>query len=185
MSLDNLRTQRHTQAMVALDNFDAIAERVQQLLADGRRISIARRYLHTDSPVELKVGLTLDPDGHGGGVHVRRDESSGWIGVSLKPGLTEGFGFGAYSGEADTESAVWALFHQGAEYRRNMTQVIFTGGLPGWGPMLDDQLVIRRYNTYGVCAEKTIGFDTPLHWAEQEAKQQAEGDALAKAGEAA
>lgn len=170
MSIDRIGTQRHTRAMVALDNFDAIAERVQRLLEPGRRISMTRRVTYTDSAPELVVGLTLDPEGHGGGIHVRRDKDHGHIGVSLKPGLTAGFGIGAYAGEADTEKQVWDRYHAGEDARRNMTMVVFTGGLPGWEPGLDDQLVIRRWNSSAVCIEQVVGFDTPLYWAEREAE---------------
>jgi hypothetical protein len=133
----------------------------------------ARRYLHSDTWPELTVGLTLDPEGHGGGIHIRTTTDSAHLGVSLKPGLTAGFGIGAYSGEADTEEQVWARFHSGEDARRNMTLVIFTGGLPGWEPMLDDQLVIRHWNSNGACDERVIGFDTPAYWAEQEAAREA------------
>lgn len=174
-SAGRLRSQRHTRAMVALDNFDAIADRVQHLLAPGRRITIVRRYLHSGSWPEVQVGLTLDPEAHGGGLHIRKAPGQAHIGVSLKPGLTSRFGIGAYSGEADTEEQVWARYHTGDDdSRRNMTLVVFTGGLSGWEPMLDDQLVIRHWNSHGACDERVIAFDTPAYWAEREALEEAE-----------
>jgi hypothetical protein len=103
----------------------------------------------------MKVGLTV------GEVKVwKRDDSAG-IGVHLRPGL-EGFGINAYSGEADTEKEAWARFHADTntpKKLRDLTEVTINGGMTGDGPARDDLLVIREWNTHGVCDERVIGFD--------------------------
>lgn len=154
MSRERIERQREVTAMVALDNIDAIVGRVRNMLADERRITLARRYLHTDAPVEVTAGLTVygNPEAWG--------QSNGMgFAVHLKPGLLTGFGFGAYSGEADTEADVWKRYHAYPDDRRDMTEVRITGGLANRGACRDDQLVIRKWNQHRVCTETVVVFD--------------------------
>lgn len=172
-SADRIRSQRHVTCMAALDTMDAIAERITKLLSYGRRISMTRRYTYTGHAPELLVGLSIDEQGHGGGILYTSRPDSKHLGVSLKPGI-HGFGIGAYSGEGnDTEKEAWARYHAADDSdvfrkRRNMTVVTINGGMPGdGGPGRDDALKIEHWNEHGVCDERVIGFDTDAYWAER------------------
>lgn len=172
-AVDRIRNQRHVTAMVALDNVDALADRVVNLLGHGRRMTLARRYTYVDSAPEVTAGLTVDGEprrwsGNGQGLEVR-----------LAPGLLSGFGFAAYPGEADTEAEVWRRFHAAESMsddpfkrRRDMTYVEVNGGLPGDGPGRDDSLVIRAWNGDGVCSETVVAFDTDLLWSQMDADEE-------------
>ena len=153
---------RTVTAMVALDTVELLAERVCNLLAHGRRISMTDRYLHSDRPPALTVGLVLDAEPR----LLRHADGSASFGVQLAPGLTAGFGFaahafcgGEYDGDAGTEVRAWDRWHAGAGRRYDLTKVDIVGGLAGDGPGRDDGLVIQRWNSEGVCREWVIGFD--------------------------
>jgi hypothetical protein len=150
---ERIRSQRHANAMVALDTVELVAERVVNLLSHGRRMTMTRRYTHTGHTPEVKPGLTLD-----GMPRLWQRDGGAGLGVHLKPGLG-GFGFSAYAGEANTEAQEWKRFHADPDDRRNMTEVEIIGGLPGDGPARDDQLTIRYWNSNGVCDERVIAFD--------------------------
>lgn len=144
-------TQSHCTAMVAVDSIDPIVQRVQALLAHGRRISVARGYVDSDAPNKVVAGLKVDE------VRVTRTDSGGGIGVHLKP-TREGFGLRAYPGDPATEREAWDRFH--LNDRGDLVRVTFTGGLPDDGPHRDDQLVIRRWTPgCGRCEEIVVAFD--------------------------
>jgi hypothetical protein len=177
--IDRIATQRHTDAMVALDTFDLITARIRKLLSWNRRISMTQRYTYIDRPPELEVGLTLDAEGSNGGITVGGGTAGRFFGVALRPGITTGFGFGAYASDGNgTEAEVWKRYHAAKgiagspfDRRRDMTLVTLNGGLDGdEGPARDDLIVVRAWNRDGVCDEKVIGFDTDAYWAEQEAR---------------
>lgn len=149
---ERIRTQRYVTAMAALDTVELLAERVLNLLAHGRRITIARRYTYIDRPPEVHAGLTVDGQPR---VWAKHDG----VGVNLKPGL-RGFGFSACAGRAGTEKEVWDRYHANEDDRRDMTLVEIDGGLPGDDyPSQDDRIVIRCWNTHGVCDETVVVFD--------------------------
>lgn len=167
---DRIARERHLHAMVALDTFDHIAERVRNLLSHGRRITVTDRFTYVDSPPEVTAGLTVDR------IEPWASDRGKGLRVLLKPGLLAGFGIAAYAGKNDTEKQEWKRFHAGKsvsdrwdERRRDMTEVTITGGLTGDGPARDDQLVIRDYNRDGVCDEKVIVFDAGPRDAEERA----------------
>jgi hypothetical protein len=151
--LARITTMRDLEAMVALDNVDLLAQRVTKLLSHGRRMSVTHRYLHTNGPADLKVGLTMERIEKWG-----RKDAAG-VHVHLKPGLLEGFGFAAYAGESDTEAEAWRQYHNHPDDRRNLTHIDITGGLPGDGPARDDHIVVRSWNSDRVCIERVVGFD--------------------------
>lgn len=183
MTADRIARERHIEAMVALDTFDALAARVRRLLSYGRRISMTQRYTYTDHAPDLHVGCTVDTEARGGGIHEGGNNGGKHFGVHLlRPGrLLLGFGFSAYPGDGnDTEKEAWQRYHAGADTtdvwakRRNMTRLTITGGMDGgYGPARDDLLIIRAWNDSGVCDEKVIGFDTDLYWA---ARRNEDGD---------
>lgn len=153
-------TQRTLSAMVAVDNIDAIGQRIRNLLSHGRRITVTRRYTYVNDPPEVTAGLTVDR------IDAWRNERGGGIGVRLKPGLLAGFGVSAHAGENDTEAAEWKRYHaaeatsdEWAKRRRDMTRIDITDGLPGDGPARDDLIVIRHWNSDGVCDERVVAFD--------------------------
>lgn len=141
-------------AMVALDTFDDLATRVENLLSHGRRIAMTRRYTYVNTAPELAAGLTLD------GPPRRWHQNDGGKGlhVTLKPGI-RALGFSAYPHDSATEAMVWARYHANKDDRRDMTRIDITGGLPGDGPARDDSLVIRWWNNSAVCTENVIAFD--------------------------
>ncbi len=152
--------QRHLHAMVALDTIDHITERIRNLLAHNRRITLTDRYTYINNPPTVTAGLTVDS------IDPWAGSSGKGVTVRLKPGLLTGFGVAAYTHENATEKQEWKRFHAGKatserrdERRRDMTEVEINGGLPGDGPARDDQLVIRRWNRDGVCQETVIVFD--------------------------
>ncbi len=172
---DRIRTMRHVTAMVAVDTIDLLAERITNLLAHGRHITIARRYTYVDSPPDLYVGLTVD--GEPALRHHSRPLGASF-GVHLKPGI-RGFGFSAYRDDARTEADAWKAYHAAEglsddpfRRRRDMTYVEINGGLPGDGPARDDQLTIRFWNEHGVCDEQVIGFDYDTGPAAEKARQE-------------
>jgi hypothetical protein len=179
--IDRIATQRHIDAMVALDNFDLITTRILKLLSWNRRISMTQRYTYVDSPPDLEVGLTLDTDARAGGISSGGDSEGRFFGVSLKPGLTSGFSIGAYASDGNaTEAEAWKRYRDAKDAtdfwakRRNMTLMTLIGGLEGdRGPARDDLIVIRAWNQHGVCDEKVIGFDTDAYWREQETLREA------------
>lgn len=143
---DRILTQRHCTAMAATDSIHHISQRVQNLLAAGRRITIADRYTHTEGPPDVAAGLTVEE---------MRPGKKGGIGVHLKPGIRYGFGIHAVTEE--TESEAWDRYHRND--RANLIRVDITGGLPGDSPVPDDRLVIRRWISDGVCRETVVAFD--------------------------
>lgn len=175
-SPDRLRSQRHVQAMAALDTVELLAGRVQQLPSHGRRMTMTRRYTWTNEPPEVTAGLVLD----GEPKLWRQDDGVGFV-VRLAPGLLAGFGFAAYGHEGSaTEAEAWARYHAAEatnddwfKRRRDMTLVEVTGGLAGDGPARDDLIVIRAWNRDGVCDERVVGFDTGLLWDQQDAAEAA------------
>lgn len=170
-SPNRIRSQRHVTAMVALDTVDLLAERVQQLLSHGRRVTMTRRYTYLDHAPEVLVGLHLAEEPK----VWHRDDGAGF-GVRLGPDLLAGFGFSAYGYEGSaTEAEAWKRYHAGTEgggpfeRRRDMVYVTINGGLAGDGPARDDLLVIRAYNGDGVCDERVVAFDTGLLWEQRDA----------------
>ncbi|MFI1194118.1 hypothetical protein ACH4T9_12785 [Micromonospora sp. NPDC020750] len=160
VTADRILTQRHLHAMVALDTAGHITERVRNLLAHGRRITLTDRFTYVNDPPKVTAGLTVEQ------VRPWSSDQGKGLDVRLKPGLLAGFGFAAYAAENVTEAEEWKRFHAGKhvgdrwdERRRDMTEVTITGGLPGDGPARDDQLVIRAYNRDGVCTERVVAFD--------------------------
>lgn len=176
--LDRLRTERHINAMVALDNFDLLTARVRKLLSYDRRISMTQRYTYTDQPPELYVGCTLDKEARSGGIIEGQSADGRHFGVYLRPGLLTGFGFSAYTSDGNaTEAEAWKRYHAGDEAtnhwdkRRNMVRLTLNGGMGGdYGPARDDLIVVRAWNEHGVCDEKVIGFDTDAYWAARDAE---------------
>lgn len=157
---DRILTQRHCTAMAALDSMPHIATRVRNLLSHGRRITTTQRYTYVDSPPDVTPGLTVDR------IRSWTDERGAGIEVTLKPGLLVGFGLSAYESDGNgTEAEAWKRYHAGKDAtdhwgkRRDMTEVTINGGLPGDGPARDDLLVIRYWNSDGVCNERVIAFD--------------------------
>ncbi|MFY1595520.1 hypothetical protein [Micromonospora sp. WMMD737] len=137
-------THHTVTAMAGTDTIAHIVERVKNLLAAGRRITLVERYTHTDGTPEVFSGLTVE--------EVRPGREGG-IGVHLKPGR-RGFGIHAYG---ETEPEAWARYHR--EYRERLTLVDITGGLPGNHPTLGDRLVIRHWISDRVCREWVVVFD--------------------------
>lgn len=177
-NVDRIRTQRHTEAMVALDNFDLIVARVRKLLSYDRRISMTQRYSWVNDAPELHVGCTLDKDARNGGIVEGTSADGRHFGVYLRPGLLNGFGFSAYASDGNaTEAEAWKRYHAGDDAtnhwgkRRNMIRLTLNGGMDGdYGPARDDLIVIRAWNEHGVCDERVIGFDTDAYWAARDAE---------------
>lgn len=176
--IDRIRTTRHIDAMVALDNFDLLVARVRKLLFWDRRISMTRRYTWVDEAPDLIVGCTLDKQARNGGIVEGGDEQGRYFGVYLRPGLLTGFGFSAYAADGNaTEAEAWKRYHAGEkpadfwDKRRDMIRLTIVGGMDGdSGPSRDDLIVVRAWNGHGVCEEKVIGFDTDAYWAARDAE---------------
>src|SRR4051812_1434452 len=88
-------------ALVAEDNFDALAERVRAMLMGQRRMVLIHRYGRKDSAdvLDIKVGLRLDT-GHGGPFEIRHDQYGRHFHVRLAPGIN-GIGFSAPTGSTE------------------------------------------------------------------------------------
>lgn len=164
--IDRIRTERHVEAMVALDTMDLLVTRVKNLLSHGRRIAMAHRYTYCDSAPDLYAGLTVDASAYRDGFTSGGSADGRHFGVALSPGL-HGFGFSAYAGDGnDTEAQAWRRYHAKVadsgdpfERRRDMTLIRLVGGLDNDGPARDDLIVIRAWNQHGVCDERVIAFD--------------------------
>lgn len=153
-------TQRTLSAMVAVDNIDHITQRIRNLLSHNRRITVTQRYTYVNDPPEVTVGLTVSE------IRAWSNEHGAGIGVHLKPGALAGFGVSAHAGENDTEATEWKRYHAAVavndnpfQRRRDMTRLDITGGLPGDVPARDDLIVIRAWNSDGVCDERVVAFD--------------------------
>ncbi|MFI6228668.1 hypothetical protein ACIBCR_15305 [Micromonospora echinospora] len=165
--IDRIRTQRHVEAMAALDTFGLLTARIRKLLSWGRRITVTQRYTYVDQPPTVTAGLMLDTSARRGGISEGGNADGRHFGVALTPGLMAGFGFSAYASDGNRfEADVWKRYHAGKnstefwDRRRNMTQVTINGGMDGdTGPARDDLIVIRAWNSDGVCDEKVIAFD--------------------------
>jgi hypothetical protein len=159
-------TEAYVTAMVALDTIDAIEARVRRLLSHGRRIALARRYIHLDEPTELYVGLAIDTRARAGGIDSWRDDTGAGFSVQLRPHLI-GFWLSVYAGDDNaTEEQAWKRYHAHkacsdarSERRRKMTLVEIIGGRANDGPARDDRILIRAWNRDGICDERVIGFD--------------------------
>lgn len=173
-SPDRIRAQRHVTAMAALDTVDLLAERVQQLLSHGRRMTMTRRYTYVNDPPEVIAGLTV----RGEPKLWRQDDGAGFD-VRLGPDMLAGFGFIAHGHDGSaTEAEAWKRYHAAkaessnfSERRRDMTLVEITGGMAGDGPARDDLIVIRAWNRDGVADERVIAFDTGLLWEQLDAAE--------------
>lgn len=160
---DRINKQRTLVAMVAMDTVDLLAERVRNLLAAGRRMTLVSRLTYMDEltymhePPKVTPGFTL-----GEVKYWHRAGSSAGVVVQLQPGANQTFGFFAHAGESDTEADVRQRYHATKDTHmglRDLTEVRITGGLPGDGPARDDQIVIRQWNSAGVCIETVVAFD--------------------------
>lgn len=145
MSLDptRIRTDHNVWALAALDTIPLLTERVQEMLSNGRRITLITRWMGRDDTPKVACGLTVD-------------EVTAWgngcgLGVHLKPGIA-GFSF---SSDEATESEVRQRFNGGD--RKDLTEVEIHGGTHG--PGREDHIVIRRWNMFGVGEEKVVAFD--------------------------
>jgi hypothetical protein len=144
--------------MVAMDTIVPLAQRVIALFGHGRRVTKAARFVYddgTDSGLELKAGLLPAASPH---LDIRSDKTVSFH-VQLGASSLDGFGFSAFPSDMENSAELWGRYHQGPAGRRNMTQVTLTGGLPGNGHGSNDQLIVRHWNSYGVCREITIVFD--------------------------
>ncbi|MEU7978295.1 hypothetical protein AB0B63_07155 [Micromonospora sp. NPDC049081] len=153
--------------MAAVDTMPHIAARIRNLLTHGRRITVTQRYTYVDRPPDVTAGLTLDTSARNGGITEGVSGDGHHLGVYLRPGLMSGFGVSAYVSDGNrVEAEVWKRYHAAEstssdpfKRRRNMTLVEITGGLPGDGPGRDDRLVVRHWNSDGVCDERVVVFD--------------------------
>jgi hypothetical protein len=158
-SPDRIRNQYNVTAAVALDTVDPLAERVRNLLAAGRRMTLVRRYVDHHGSPEVTPGLVLDGE-------PRRHGNYGGAGFSvrLKPGI-QGFGFSAYASDGNaTEAEVWKRYHAAKDgdhwsRRRNITIVEVDGGMDNSGPGRSDRLTITHWNEHGVAEEIVVAFD--------------------------
>lgn len=144
-SPDRILRDHTVNCMAGTDTIQHIAQRVRNLLAEGRRITLVERYTHLDTTPDVTAGLTLE--------EIRPGQQGG-IGVDLKPGV-RGFGIHAQLGETEAEG--WARYHRGD--RANLTRVAIIGGLPDSGPSGDDRLIIRHWRSDVVCRETVVAFD--------------------------
>lgn len=172
VAVDRIRTQRHVEAMAAVDNFDMLTARVRKLLSWGRRMTLTQRYTYVDEPPTVTAGLMLDTSAWQGGFSEGSNADGRHFGVTLRPGLLAGFGFSAYASAGNRfEADVWKRYRAGKDAanhwdkRRNMTMVTINGGMDGdQGPARDDLIVIRAWNSDAVCDEKVVAFDGgPVH----------------------
>jgi hypothetical protein len=165
--IDRIRTDYHVTCMVALDTFDLIVERVRRLLSYDRKLAMTQRYTYTGDAPRLYAGLEIDTSATGGGINEWSKCDGAGFGVLLRPGL-EGFGFAAYASDGNgTEEEAWKRYHAAKaespnyfERRREMTEIELTGGREQDDPTRDDQIIIRAWNSDGVCDERVIGFDS-------------------------
>lgn len=142
-------------AMCALDSIDFLADRVERLLAHGRRMTLVGRWIDSEATPTVETGLTVRGK-------LERHRTTGGIVVTahLHPSLAHTFGFSASDGVDDTEAQAWEQYHHTSGDRQQLTQVTISGGLPGNGPATTDQIVIRHWNSYNRCWETIVAFDT-------------------------
>ena len=145
MSLNpnRIKTDYDVWAFAALDTIPLLSARVQEMLSHGRRLTLITRWIDRNGTPKVVCGLTVD--------EISRWTSSAGFGVHLKPGIT-GFSF---SSDESTETEVRRRFDRGD--RKDMTEVEIHGGTHG--PGREDQVVIRRWNLYGVGEETIVAFD--------------------------
>ena len=163
-----ITTEHETDAMVAADSHDALAERITRMLSAGRGMALAvREFTYTGRPAVVYAGMRLDGDI----LAVDRDRE-----VTCSARLTNGtydgtrhFGYLVrtyqYSGN-ETEAEAWQRYQdhkaEAADFferRRDMVHVEFVGGLPGWRWQTTDRIVITEWNGDGVATERTLGFE--------------------------
>lgn len=174
------RAQEHRMvAFVASDTIEAIIARIEPMVRSGRRMTLMRRYLSdSDTPPDLRTGLTLDSNARNGGVEIRRQDNPKGAYISVLLTHVSHFGLSAYDSDGD-EEAVRARYMGEEQQRRNCERIEITGGL--WGHGKEDQIVLTRFGEYGVGEQVVLAFDTieSHHVAEAEATNL---DAMAQTG---
>jgi hypothetical protein len=169
-TIDRITSQRHVRAACAVDAVPLLAHRVAAMLWWGRRITVAHRWLDSDSRIELKVGLSVDKQMGDRAVRLTTAADHAGFAVHLAPGI-EAFGFSAYASDDNaSEAQAWKRYHDGG--RRNITIVELDGGMLGdGGPGRNDHLSFRYWNEHRVGREIVVGFDTEGYsqvWQERE-----------------
>jgi hypothetical protein len=171
----DIGSEQEAEAMVAADSFDAITERLQRMVCAGRGMVLAvREFTYTGRPPVLYGGLRLDDSAHGGGFRSGADDKQVFCHAVLtnggdRYGDAQFFGFYTdiyqYSGNT-TEAEAWKRFEEHeaenanfSRRRRDMTHVVFTGGLQGWRWQHSDRIVVTEWNSDGVATERTLGFE--------------------------
>ncbi len=186
---ERIRTRHTVRAAAAFDTIDAICDRVEQLLAAGRRITLVSRHI-TDGAMPTTVQPGLVPDGPP--QRWRDGEFAGIVVTLGPPNCRFGISVGPTSAR-NTERQVWQRYHAADDSsvftrRANMTIVEIKGGLPNSGPARDDQLTIQRWNSDGVGTETIVAFDytagmpcrddAVAAWLKQHRDQHRDGQAL-------
>jgi hypothetical protein len=140
-------------AACALDTVPLLGQRVINLLSWGRRMTVAGRYLESES-LDLKVGLTVDQEQGDRAITLRTEDHYASFGVYLTPGI-EGFSFAAFSSDGNaTEADVWKRYHSGEKKREITTVELLGGGDGSLGPGKEDHITITYWNQYGVVWEQ-------------------------------
>lgn len=161
MNVDRIRTEHHVSALVAVDSFPLIAQRIQRLAPVGRRFAVAHRYAtYLHRAPDVYPALTV--------AQVRVNESTNSLWVECEPDF--GFGIGIRDvWLAATEADAWKYYHAGrheaesfSERRRDLTYVELTGGRDGDALSGNDRILIHTYNGDGVCDERAIAFEAAL-----------------------
>lgn len=153
---DVLRSNRQFWALVGVDTFDPIVERVQALLSHDRRIVSIERYVNKTGAdnLDIHTGLRLDSE-YGDPFEVRTWSDGGKsFTAHLAPGIT-GIGFATRG--ARTEAQMRAVYGQAGEvYDQPVTRI----RLDGWpnDPSRDDRIDIEHWNEHRVCRLTTLTF---------------------------
>lgn len=165
-SIERIRTQQRVSAVCAVDTVPLLAQRITNLLAWGRRMTVVKRWLGSDTNTELLVGLTVDRPqlGDKAVVLTTRPDSASFV-VYLAPGIST-FGFSAYASDGNaTEAEVRKRYQAEDDRRRELTHVVLQGGGEGQsGPGNEDQITITYWNSEGVGRQTLIGFDTHAYY---------------------
>lgn len=155
----------YVEIIAAMDSMDVIAERIKRLFGHGRRVALTDRYVDSMfTAPRLHVGFELDAYRDGMAYSSSGDFRELMIYLRNR-GRTETIGIGAAAGQHDSEAEQWRRYSQtSGDNLRDLTLVTFDGGQDGFGPGVEDSVLIQHWNTHGVLRERVIGFDTTLNW---------------------
>lgn len=142
------------QGFYALENAQAVGERIQKLFSHGRRFTVIQRFTSLDRADNLDIyhDLQLDDEAVGDGVELTSSTSAAGFMIWGQPGIVRVGG----STTTVTPAAARDIYLQKGGHGRSVLGFRLTG--LGNEPQRDDRIELDHWNMYGVQELTTIVF---------------------------